>query len=189
MAAPTVDSVGGLPRARGAGLGRTSGVTVDPTFRWLCLAAGMLVLVILALIVISTTNKAWPAFRHEGLSFITSKDWNPPAGHFGALAFIYGTVIISVIALAVGVPLSVGIALFINELVPGRLRKLFISVLDLLAAVPSVVYGLWGLQVLVLSGRLTTFYGWIHDAFGWIPLVGKLFGGPFSGKSFMTAGL
>jgi phosphate transport system permease protein len=189
MAAPTVDSVGGLPRTSGAGLDRTSGVALDRAFRWLCLAAGMLVLVILALIVISTTNKAWPAFRHEGLSFITSKDWNPPAGHFGALAFIYGTVIISVIALAVGVPLSIGIALFINELVPGRLRKVFISVLDLLAAIPSVVYGLWGLQVLVLSGRLTTFYGWIHDAFGWIPLVGKLFGEPISGKSFMTAGL
>jgi phosphate transport system permease protein len=189
MAAPSVDSLDGLPRTRGAGLARTSGVAVDRAFRWLCLAAGMVVLVILALIMVSTTDKAWPAFRHEGISFVTSKDWNPPAGHFGALAFVYGTMLISLIALVVGVPLSVGIALFINELVPRRLRKLFISLLDLLAAVPSVIYGLWGLQVLVLSGRLSTLYEWIHDAFGWIPLVGKLFAGPFSGKSFMTTGL
>jgi phosphate transport system permease protein len=189
MAAPTVETIDGLPRTRGAGLGRTSGVGVDRAFRWLCLGAGMLVLVILALIVVSTTQKAMPAFRHEGISFITSDNWNPPAGHFGALAFIYGTLIISVIALVVGVPLSIGIALFINEMLRGKLRRVFISVLDLLAAVPSVIYGLWALQVLVLSGRLNTFYGWLHDAFGWIPLVGKLFDEPISGKSFMTAGL
>ena len=88
MAAPTVDSVGGLSRTGGAGL--------DRTFRWLCLGAGLVVLVVLALIVVSTTNKAWPAFQDEGLSFITSKHWDPANGHFGALAFIYGTVIISV---------------------------------------------------------------------------------------------
>jgi phosphate transport system permease protein len=181
MAAPTARSVDGLPRTRGAGL--------DRLFRWQCLAAGAVVLVILALIVISTTNKAWPAFRHEGFSFVTSKNWDPANGHFGALSFIYGTLVISIVAVVVGVPLSVGIALFITELLPNRFRKYFVSLLDLLAAVPSVVYGLWGLQVLVLSGRLTTFYGWIDDAFGWIPGVGKLFEGPYSGKSFMTAGL
>ncbi len=181
MVAPTVEPVGGLTRTGGAGL--------DRTFRWLCLGAGLVVLVVLALIVVSTTNKAWPAFDEEGLSFITSKHWDPANGHFGALAFIYGTAVISVIALAVGVPLSIGIALFINELVPARLRKLFISLLDLLAAVPSVIYGLWGLQVLVLSGRIETFYGWLHSVFGWIPFVGKLFDEPISGRSFMTAGL
>jgi phosphate transport system permease protein len=181
MAIQTVDPVGGLARTRGSGL--------DRLFRWQCLAAGLLVLVILALILVTTTNKAMPAFRHEGLSFITSKNWDPANGDFGALAFIYGTVIISVIAVAVGVPLSVGIALFITELVPIRLRTLFVSLLDLLAAVPSVVYGLWGLQVLVLSGRLNRFYGWIHDVTDPIPIVNKLTAGPVQGRSFMTAGL
>jgi len=86
----------------------------DQTFRWVCLASGFLVLVVLGLILFSTTKEAMPAFRHEGLRFLTSTNWNPADGHFGALAFIYGTLVVSAIALVIAVPVSIGLALFIT---------------------------------------------------------------------------
>ncbi|HEY4409998.1 MAG TPA: phosphate ABC transporter permease PstC, partial [Acidimicrobiia bacterium] len=87
----------------------------DGIFRWVCLASGLLVLVVLGLILFSTTKEAMPAFRHEGLGFITSGRWDPAAGHFGAKAFIYGTLVVAVIALVIAVPISLGLALFITE--------------------------------------------------------------------------
>jgi phosphate transport system permease protein len=144
-------------------------------------------LAILALIAVSTTQQAWPAFRHMGLSFITSKTWNPPAEQFGALAFIYGTLVSSAIALVLAVPVSIGIALFLTELAPRRLRKPVGYVVDLLAAVPSVVFGLWG--ILVLAPAILGPYQNTSDKLGGLPLVGPLFGGPVNGRSMFTAGL
>jgi phosphate transport system permease protein len=141
----------------------------DQTFRWMCLASGLLVLVVLGLILVSTTKEAMPAFRHEGLGFVTSTNWNPASGHFGALAFVYGTLVVSAIALAIAVPVSLGLALFITELAPARLRTPVTYLVDLLAAIPSVVYGLWGILV-----------------FG--PQIAGFFNGA-SQKSFMTAGI
>jgi phosphate transport system permease protein len=134
----------------------------DKIFSWVCLGSGLLVLVILGLILISTGNEAMPAFRHEGLGFLTHKVWDPPSGRFGALPFIYGTVVASVIALVIAVPISLGLALFITELAPEKLRTPVVYLIDLLAAVPSVVYGLWGILV---------FAPWI------------------GGRSYMTAGI
>src|SRR5436853_5886942 len=94
----------------------------DRAFRAVALVAGMLVLVVLALIAYTTTSKAWPAFRQEGIGFVTSRRWNPNAGQFGALAFIFGTLVSSTIAIVFAVPLSLGIALFITELASTRLR-------------------------------------------------------------------
>jgi phosphate transport system permease protein len=159
----------------------------DSSFRALALGAGMVVLVILVLIVVSTTNEARPAFQDMGLRFFTTRRWAPPDNAFGALNFIYGTAVISLIALAFAVPISLGIALFLSEVAPMRLRKPVTYVIDLLAAVPSVVFGLWGF--LVLRQPLTDAYGAISDVLSPIPVVGKLFEGPVQGSSFFTAGL
>ena len=143
-------------------------------------------LVILAGIAIATTNKAWPAFSHQGISFITSNDWVPAEGKFGALAFIWGTLYTSLIALAIAVPVSLGIALFTNEMAPRRMRRPVTYIIDLLAAIPSVVYGLWG--VLVLAPAIGPIYSDINGAVGGWPIIGWFFNGT-SGRSFMTAGI
>jgi phosphate transport system permease protein len=172
----------------GAGLtGRTGDVWTDRAFRALAFVSGLLVLLILALIAYSTTSKAWPAFKHEGFSFVTSTHWDPNTNNFGALDFIYGTVVTSVIALVFAVPLSLGISLFITELASARLRRWTTYVVDLLAAIPSVVYGYWAISALETpAGNL---YQHIADTIGKLPIVGRVFGGPVSGASFMTAGI
>jgi phosphate transport system permease protein len=161
----------------------------DQTFRWVCLASGLLVLVVLGLILFSTTKEAMPAFRHEGLGFLTSSNWNPAENHFGALAFIYGTLVVSAIALVIAVPISIGLALFITELAPKQLRTPVTYLIDLLAAIPSVVYGLWGILVfgpwLVGPGGI---YTRISSALHGVPVLGTLTASP-DGRSFMTAGI
>jgi phosphate transport system permease protein len=159
----------------------------DRTFQVLTLACGLGVLAILALITVSMTGKALPALRHEGLRFVTSSHWDPANDHYGAFAYIYGTLVTAVIALVAAVPVSVGIALFLSEVAPGRLRKPVIYLIDLLAAVPSVVFGLWGL--LVLSGPLGRRYGQVGRLLHGVPVLGTLFAGGNSGRSLFTAGL
>jgi phosphate transport system permease protein len=160
----------------------------DTLFRGVALGAGLFVLAILALIAISTTREAWPAFQEEGIGFLTSTTWIPAEGKFGALAFIWGTLLSSVIALFLAVPVSLGIALYTNEAAPRRFRKPVIYVMDLLAAIPSVVYGLWG--ILVLATFLNdNVYEPINGAVGDWPVLGWFFGGDPSGRSYMTAGI
>jgi phosphate transport system permease protein len=159
----------------------------DASFRWLSFGSGLLVLVILVLIVVSTTNEARPAFQHMGLDFFTTRRWSPPNQLFGALNFIYGTAVISLIALAFAVPISIGIALFLSEVAPVGLRRPVTYVIDLLAAVPSVVFGRWGFNV--LRQPLADAYQTISDALSPVPVVGRLFEGPVQGSSFFTAGL
>ncbi|BCB85503.1 phosphate ABC transporter permease subunit PstC [Phytohabitans suffuscus] len=167
---------------------RGGGPRADRSFQVLTLAAGLLVLAVLALILITTTREAWPAFDEMGLRFITENRWDPPSEIYGGLAFIYGTAIVSLIALIFAVPVSLGIALFLTELAPRRLRAPAVTVIDLLAAVPSVVFGLWG--VLVVAPKLVPIYNGIHDLLGGIPVIGRVFGEPVgSGRNFMTAGL
>ena len=134
----------------------------------------------------STTKEAWPAFQQEGLGFITSSTWIPAENKFGALAFIYGTVLSSLIALVLAVPVSLGIALYANEAAPRRLRKPVVYVMDLLAAIPSVVYGLWG--IIVLAPAIQPVYKAISGAVGDVPVLGWFFNGE-SGRSYMTAGI
>lgn len=159
----------------------------DRSFRLLTLACGLLVLVILGLITVSTTREAWPAFAHDGLRFFTSDRWAPNAEVFGSLPFVYGTVITAVIALVLAVPVSVGIALFLSDVAPRRLRRPVSSLIDLLAAVPSVVYGLWG--VIVLAPWISGVYDTIGDLTAPIPMIGDLFAGPSTGRSLFTAGV
>ena len=163
------------------------------TFRYLTLGSGLLVLVVLALIAIATTGQAMPVLRHNLHQFLLSKTWNPEAGtpQFGALGFVYGTVVSSAIALLFAIPISVGIALFLSELAPRRLRRPVTFMVDLLAAVPSVVFGLWG--VLVLAPWIRHIYGrlasWAHPVPGLRVLLSDGQGGGGSGRSFFTAGI
>jgi phosphate transport system permease protein len=159
---------------------------LDPAFAFAALACGLLVLVILLGIVIATLNKSWPAISYEGFRFITSTKWDPANGKLGGLALIYGTVVTSVIALIAAVPVSLGIAIFMTELAPRRVRSAIVFVIDLLAAIPSVVFGLWGFET--LSAPIGRFYGHISNGVSSIPVLNTLFKGN-QGRSFMTAGL
>lgn len=181
--APGVLPGGDAVSLHGSGSGRRG----DRIFRAVALCAGLVVLAVLALIAASTTHEAWPAFRSQGLSFVTSSTWVPAEGRFGALAFIYGTVLSSVLALLLAVPVSLGIALYANEAAPSRIRRPIVYVMDLLAAIPSVVYGLWGIIVLApFIGPHV--YEPISSAVGDWPVIGWFLNGS-SGRSFMTAGI
>lgn len=167
---------------------RPPGVLTDRLFRWLAFAAGLMVLVILALIIYSTTNEALPWFRAEGLNAIFSDNWVPSAHHFGALGLIVGTLVVGALALIIALPVSIGIALFVTEVAHRRLRKPIVYSIDLLAAVPSVVFGLWALRV--LEAPLADIYSSVSSATSGIPVIGDVFANPNpSGASFMTAGV
>jgi phosphate transport system permease protein len=158
----------------------------DRGFQILALASGLLVLVILVLIAFSTTQQASSWFTHAGWKGIFSTDWDGTS-HFGAMAFVYGTVITSVIGIVIAVPVSVSIALLLTEVVPRRWAQPIVYVIDLLAVVPSVVWGLWG--ILVLAPWLQGIYTSIASGVKGIPVLDSLFGVPVSGASFFTAGL
>ena len=183
----TAVSSTGVPDEYISSRSRSSGAWVDRSFRGVALGAGLSVLAILALIAYFTTKQAWPIFQFDAWGFVTGTRWDPTNNKFGALPFIYGTAVASAIALAFAVPLSIGIALFTNELAPRRLQKPVIYLVDLLAAIPSVVYGLWALAV--LESPAQTVYQKISDTIGKIPLLGRVFGGVPSGASLMTAGV
>jgi phosphate transport system permease protein len=163
------------------------GARLDRGFSGIAMSAGIIVLVVLGGIAVSTTREAWPAFAHEGLGFIFSTNWSPANGHFGAGALIFGTILVSLLALLIGVPLSLGIALFSTEMATPRMRRPLYLTMDLLAAVPSVVYGIWGINA--LGPLLDGVYSRIADVLGGIPVIGAVFGPPTSSRSFMTAGV
>jgi phosphate transport system permease protein len=171
----------GLERV-GAGRGGRG----DQVFRGLARGSGLLVLVVLAGIAISMTQRAWPAFSSAGLDYFTSTRWDPNTGHFGILSFVYGTVVISAIALLIAVPVSIGIALFVTEIAHRRVARVVNTTMDVLAAVPSVVFGLWGF--LTLRPLLQDLYTSIAGGVSGIPVLRSLFGSS-TGSSFMTAGL
>jgi phosphate transport system permease protein len=121
----------------------------DRAFRWLAASAAALVLLILGMIAVTITQRSTPVFRATGFQFFTTTRWSPAEGLFGALPFIWGTAFTAMIALVIAVPVSLGMALFITQVAPPKVRKPMVYLIDLLAGVPSVVFGLWG--VLVLS--------------------------------------
>jgi phosphate transport system permease protein len=163
---------------------RGAGRLADPTFAIVTGVAGVLVLIILAYMVVVTTATAMPVFSSQGWSFIFSTDWSPSEGKYGAFAFIFGTVMTSLIALLIAVPLSLGVALFLTEIAPTWIRGPVAYLVDLLAAVPSVVYGLWGVFIL-LPGFLQPIANWLSANLGWIPI----FAGPATGLSLFGAGV
>jgi phosphate transport system permease protein len=121
----------------------------DRAFRWTTVAAAALVLLILGMVAITITQRALPVLQKEGFGFLTNLRWSPPEGVFGALPFIWGTAFTAVIAMVIAVPISLGVALFMTQVAPRWLARPLVALMDLLAGVPSVVFGLWG--VLVLS--------------------------------------
>jgi phosphate transport system permease protein len=182
------------PAEIAAGLtGSRKGGRGDRAFSALSLAAGLAVLLILGLIAVTTTVQAWPAIKAMGFSFFTTTEWNPQTGQFGGLSLIYGTVLSSFIGLLIAVPISLGIALFATQMAPKRLRTVIGLMMDLLAAIPSVVYGLWALLVLipflVPQDGSSGVYQKIAETIGSLPVIGWVLGGPVYGPSFMTAGL
>jgi phosphate transport system permease protein len=163
---------------------------VDRGFRWTtALVASGLILLLAALIVvlIQGSTRIFSAF---GLSFITGTNWNIVPGHesFGAVPFIYGTLVTSFVAVVLAVPVSVGLALLLNEVRSGWLRDPLATFVDVLAAIPSIVYGLWGLFILkpFLDRYVQPF---LQTILGWIPLVGRLFSGTTNGPDLFSAGV
>ena len=157
-------------------------------FRAATLTAAILVLIILGGVAVSLIRGAWPALRHFGFSFVTTEIWNPVTDEYGALAPIYGTVVTSVIAMALAVPTGFGIALFLTELCPPMLKRPIGVAVELLAAVPSIIFGIWGLFVLapLLQRHVQP---WLIHTFHHIPVLGQLFKGPPFGIGILTAGV
>lgn len=148
----------------------------------------LVVLVALAGIIISLLINAWPALKQFGPAFFVTAEWDIINGEFGGLIAIYGTVITSIIALLIAVPLSFGIALFLTELCPVALRRPLGTAVELLAAVPSIIYGMFGLFIFA-----PLFAEYVQPALagsvGQLPVVGKLFSGAFNGIGILCAGL
>ncbi|MDT0347275.1 phosphate ABC transporter permease subunit PstC [Streptomyces litchfieldiae] len=140
----------------------------DRVFRGTLRGGGLLVLVIMCLVGGFLTFRAWDALSEAGGAFVTTEAWEPSAGNFGIAAVLTGTLLIAAVAIVIAVPLAVGTALYISEYAPPRLRRTLISLVDLMAAVPSVVYGLWGL--FYLQGNVIGLARWISTYLGWIPL-------------------
>ena len=145
-------------------------------------------LLLLAGIIVSLLIGSWEALQKFGFGFLFSQHWNPPAEDFGALIPIYGTIVTSMIALIIAVPVSFGIALFLTELSPVWLRRPLGTAIELLAAIPSIVYGMWGLLVFA---PIFAKYGqpFISATLGNLPLIGAFFAGPHIGIGLLTAGI
>lgn len=161
---------------------------LDRGFRWLVTAAGILVLISLAAAALSMLWGGRHAFQKFGLSFLWSDAWDPVGQNFGALVPIYGTLVTAMIALIIAVPVSFGIAMFLTEIAPKWLRTPVGTAIELLAGIPSIIYGMWGLFVLVpvLSEHV---YPWVDENMGTLPLIGTIFSGPPIGLGMLTAGL
>ena len=165
-----------------------SGPLFDRIFAWLAKGSAIFTLVMLIAILASLTISAWPAIDRYGLGFLTSTTWDPVKEDFGGLVMIYGTVMTSFIALLIAVPVSFGIALFLTELSPAWLKRPLGTAIELLAAVPSIVYGMWGL--LVFSPVLSTYVQQpLQAAFGHVPYLGTLFSGAPVGIGILSAGI
>lgn len=169
------------------GLRSSKGAKPDAAFRYAAVGAGITVLVILALITWSTTRSAWPAFSKYGTGYFFSQDWRPNQKHFGIGGFAWGTAVISLIGVVLAVPVSIGIALFATEVAPKRLRRSITTTMDLLASVPSVVFGLVGFYV--LRGPLQDLFRSVGDAVAGIPVLHQVFGQGSAGISLLTAGI
>ncbi len=160
----------------------------DMLFRGVTQLAALTVLALILSILGLLVYKAWPAFHSFGFGFFTGTDWDPVLDQFSALTSIYGTLVTSAIAMVIAVPVSFGIALFITELAPSWLRRPVSTSVELLAAIPSIIYGMWGLFVFapLFADKAQP---WITSHLGKLPLIGGIFQGPPIGIGVFTAGL
>lgn len=155
----------------------------DAVFRVILFSSALLILLIVTAMVLAMAAGARLSFREFGFGFLTSRSWNPVRGEFGALPFIYGTLMSSIIALIIAVPLSLGVAIFIVEQAPRRVARPIAFLVELLASIPSVVYGLWGIFVLApflrehVEPLLARWFGWLPLFQGTITGIGLFTGG------------
>ncbi len=158
----------------------------EKLFRGATLVAALLVLILLGGVALSLLRGSWPAFSHFKLAFLTREIWNPVTDQYGALAPVYGTLVTSLLAMIIAIPISFGIAIFLTELAPAWLKRPVGVAIELLAAVPSIIFGIWGLFVLapMLQRHVQP---WLIEWVGPLPLVGKLFQGPPFGIGVLTA--
>lgn len=167
---------------------RRSAPWTDRLFASLAYGAAWLTLLLLAGIIASLVYGAWPAIAEFGLAFLWTSEWDPVQEKFGGLVMVYGTLMTSLIALLIAVPVSFGIALFLTELSPGWLKRPLGIAIELLAAVPSIVYGMWGLLVFapLLAEHVQAP---LQAAFDGVPVLGALFSGPPVGIGILSAGI
>ncbi len=167
---------------------RSGGAIGDKVFAAFALAAGLLVLVLLGAIIVSLFIGGLPSFRAFGLGFLTDADWDPVQHIYGAAVPIFGTLVTSVLALAMAVPLAFGIAFYLTELAPAWVRRPIGTAIELLAAVPSIIYGMWGFFVIV-PAMGDYIQPHVIDTLDGIPLLQDLFAGPPFGTGLFTAAL
>ena len=170
---------------------RTPGDFGDKVFAAICTGAGLIVLFTLGGIIVTLFVGGLPAFQHFGLGFLTSTRWDPieRREEFGAFISVFGTVVTSILAIVFAVPVAFGIAYFLTELAPGWMRRPVGTAIELLAAIPSIIYGMWGLFVLVpfVQTNIQMAFG---ETLGEIPLIGFVFASnSFAGTSLFTAAL
>ena len=160
----------------------------DNAFRYLTRVAALGVLILLGGVIIALIAGSLPALRQFGFGFLTSERWNPVTENFGALAPIYGTLVTSAIAMLIAVPIGILVAVFLTELCPQWLRRPIGIAIELLAGIPSIIYGIWGLFVFApfLQETLQPF---LISIFGEVPILSSLFAGPPYGIGMLTAGL
>jgi phosphate transport system permease protein len=173
----TLDAVDDVQLARPSQVG-------DRLFKWLAMVMGLSVGVLVLLVGFTLWRGASMSVHHFGPGFLSGSKWDPVQEVFGALPFIYGTLVSSLIALVIAVPLSIGAAVFLTELAPPRVRQPIVSIIEMLSAVPSVIFGLWGIFVLIPWLRQHLFR-WLQQLFGFLPL----FQGPNYGVSLLAAGI
>ena len=160
----------------------------DAAFRHLTRTSAITVLIILGGIIVSLIHGAWPALHQFGFNFLINESWNPVTENFGAISPIYGTIVTSIIAMLIAVPIGLFIALFLTELCPMWLRRPIGIAIELLAGIPSIIYGIWGLFVFApfLQQYVQPF---LIAVFGNVPGLSTLFAGPPYGIGVLTAGL
>ena len=172
---------------RSAAQRQRAGSIGDAIFRTLTFLFALLVLLILGGVIVALVQGAIPALRTFGFSFVFTEVWNPVTEKFGALAPIYGTLVTSAIAMLVGIPVAFGVAVFITEICPLWLKRPLATMIELLAAIPSIIYGIWGLFVFAPFVQ-QYIQPAIIDTLGQVPGIGALFAGPPLGIGVLTAG-
>jgi phosphate transport system permease protein len=161
-----------------------TGTVGDKVFRSILIIAAASILLIVAAMIFMMVSNSMPTIKQFGLGFLTGRDWKPAESIFGALPFIYGTIVSSLIALVISVPISLGIAIFLTEQAPKRIATPISFMVELLAAIPSVVYGLWG--IFVLAPFIRDYLGvFLEKYLGWLPL----FQGRLTGIGMLTGGI
>ena len=181
--ASAVDAARGSPSPQAR---RVPGAGFDPIFKALLYICSGLILVVLLSIVILLFWGGWPALSHFGPSFYWSTVWNPVTEKFGAGVMIYGTLFTGFLSLLIALPMSFGIAFFLTEIAPLSIRKPVGMAIQLLAAVPSIIFGMWGVAAIIplMANYIQPF---LKAIFGYIPVINYLFAGPASGFGVLTA--